>query len=153
KSVVIGRLLSICFKIQLCPVASCLLRPSVVNEVEQQRDGLIDEVTLAGLLRLEANHLKLAQALQAVTVAVGFRLHRRVPELRPRLDIEEEEHAVHVPETLQRELSGIELLLAGEDAFLSALTQVPYGLVAEQLDGLTEGILKVLRNGKGMFVG
>ena len=74
---------------------------AVADEAEQGLDGVVEVVAVQRLLAGQAHQLQVAQVLQAVALAVGLRVHRRVAEVRARLDVEEEQQPVHVAQAFR----------------------------------------------------
>ena len=93
------------------------------------------------LLGLQRDEGEFAQRFQAVAGTVGLGVHRREAELRPRLDVEEEQQPVHVAQAFGRQDAGVERVLAREHALLllaALLDDQCRRLVAEQFDRLAQ---------------
>ena len=75
------------------------------DESEEGLDALVKVESGARLLRGELDQLQIAEPFKAVSGAVGVRSDRSVAQLRPRLDVEEEEQPVHVADALQPQLA------------------------------------------------
>ena len=90
--------------------------------------------------------------LEAVSLAVGVGGHGRVSELRARLDVEEEEQAVHVSQAFPAQLVRQGVVVQAEELVVAHVAHVPDDLVADQLDRLAERVLQVLGDGEGVLV-
>ena len=113
---------------------------------------MVQVVAVQGLLAGQAYHFEVAQVLQAVALAVRLRIDRGVAEVGPRLDVEQEQQAVHVAQGFEAELSGEVVVGAVVEPVLEDLAQVADRLVADQLDGFAEGVLQVLGDREGVLV-
>ena len=107
---------------------------AVPDQAEQRPDGMVQVVAVQRLLAGQAHQLQVAQVFQAVALAVGLGVERRVAEIRTCLDVEEEQKPVHVAQAFQSELSGERVVGAFVQLVLEHLAQVADGLVADQLD-------------------
>ena len=124
---------------------------AVPDQPEQGLYALVDVVAVQGLAAGEAHELQVAQVFQAVALAVRLGVHRGVAELRPRLDVEQEQQAVHVAQGFLAQLPR-ELVVEPVHPLLANLAQVPDGLVADELDGFAQRVLEVRGDGEGVSV-
>ena len=127
------------------------------NEGEEAAEGGVEVGALMGGGGGEVDELEVAEGLEAVAagVHVAF-LDGDVAELGAGLDVEEEHQAVHHAEAFEAEGAGIDGVLAGVEALLAGaglVAELADGLVAQDLDGLAEGVLEVLADAKGVLVG
>ena len=90
--------------------------------------------------------------LQAVALAVRLRIDRGVAEVGPRLDVEQEQQAVHVAQGFEAEPPGEVVVGAVVEPVLENLAQVADRLVADQLDGFAERVLEILGDREGVLV-
>ena len=125
---------------------------AVADEGEQGPDAVVQVVAVQGLLAGQAHHFEVAQVLQAVALAVRLRIDRGVAEVGPRLDVEQEQQAVHVAQGFEAEPPGEGVVGAVVEPVLENLAQVADRLVADQLDGFAEGVLQVLGDREGVLV-
>ena len=125
---------------------------AVPDQAEQGLDGVVQVVAVERFLAGQAHQLEVAQVLQAVALAVGLRLHRRVAEIGARLDVEEEQQPVHVAQAFQAELPGERGVGTVVELVLEHLAQVTNRLVADQLDRFAQRVLQVLGDGEGVLV-
>ena len=100
---------------------------------------------------MRAHELQIAQMFQAVALAVRLGVHGGVAELRARLDVEQEQQAVHVAQGFLAQLPR-ELVVEPVHPLLANLAQVPDGLVADKLDGFAQRVLEVGGDGEGVPV-
>ena len=124
---------------------------TLADQPEQGLDAVVQVVAVQGLLARQAHHLEVAQPFEAVALPVRLRVDRRVAEVGPRFDVEEEEQPVHVAETLQAEFAR-ERIVEPVDAVLGHLAEVPDRLVADELDGFAKRVLEVLGDREGVLV-
>ena len=123
----------------------------VANQPEQGLDAVVQVVAVQGLLAGQAHHLQVAQPFQSVALAVRLRLDRRVAEVGPRLDVEQEQQPVHVAQRLEAELAG-QRVVEPVDPVPGDLAQVPDRLVADQLDRFAQRVLQILGDREGVLV-
>ena len=127
------------------------------DQAEQAAQGGVKVKTVACMGRVEGLQLQLAQRFKAVALEVNLALgNGHVAQLGPRLDVKHEQQAVHHAQAFQAEVGCVQLVFAAEEAFfgISGLfAQLVGGLVAQQLDGFTQGVFQVLTDAKGVFVG
>ena len=101
--------------------------------------------------------LEIAQGFNTVTLEVDLAfVNGYIAQLGSRFDVEHEEQAVNEAQAFERELLGVERILAGVETLAlrgGELAELIGGFVAEQLDGGTQGVLEVFGNAKGMLVG
>ena len=136
-------------------VALAAYAVALVDQREHALQAVVEVAPLPALVGGQAHHLQVAQALQAVALAPGVVAHGQVAQLRARLDVEQEEDAVHGAQALPGELLRVQGVLAAVDPLLAAaglLDQLLGGLVAQQLDGLAQGVLEVVGDGEGVLV-
>ena len=122
------------------------------NQAEQLPDAVVQVVAVQGFRAGQPHQLQVPQALQAVALAVRLRVQGRVAEFRARLDVEQEQQAVHVAQGLQAELLGQLLVGTVVELVLGDFAQVADGFVADQFDALAQGVLQVFGNGEGVLV-
>ena len=124
---------------------------AVPDQPEQGLHALVDVPAVQGLVAREAHELQIAQVLQAVALAVRLGVYGGIAELRTRLDVEQEQQAVHVAQGFEGQLPG-ELVVESVHALLADFAQIPDGLVADELDAFAERMLEVRRDGEGVLV-
>ena len=125
---------------------------AVADEGEQPPQAVVQIEAVERFAGGQAHQLQVAQALQAVALAVGLGVERRVAELRARLDVEQEQQAVHPAQAFEAQPAGERVVGAVVQLVLEHLAQVVDRLVAEQLDRLAQGVLQVLGDGEGVLV-
>ena len=125
------------------------------HDPKQRVDRVRNEVPVLVLLGLQGNKGEVAQRLQAVSRTVSLRVHRREAELRPSLDVQQEQQPVHVAQAFRRQDAGVQRVLPREHALL-LLAALFDGqrrrLVAEQFDRLPQRELQVLGDAIGVPV-
>jgi hypothetical protein len=129
---------------------------ALVDQTEEGAKGVVDVPSVLLALCGQGDQLQLPQGLQTVVPEVDLVVDGGVAELRAGFDVEEEQEPIHDAQAFQRELVCVQLPLAGEDAFLllpRTLDELARGLVAKQLDGLSQGVLQVFRDTIGVLVG
>ena len=117
---------------------------SLPDQAEQLLETLLDVTAFPCGAGREPRQFHVPQPFHAVTLPVGVRVDRGVAELRSRLDIEQEQQAVHVPQALQAQLLGRSSASAG--CLGEIVPQRADSFVAEQFDRLAQGVLEVGRN-------
>ena len=124
---------------------------AVADQPEQGLDAVVQVVAVQGLLAGQAHHLQVAQPFQAVALAVRLGLDRRVAEVGPRLDVEQEQQPVHVAQGLEAELAG-QRFVEPVDAVPGDLAEIPDRLVADQLDRFAQRVLQILGDRERVLV-
>ena len=125
------------------------------HDPKQSVDCVRNEMPVLVLLGLQGDEGKVAQRFEAVAGTVGLGVHRREAELRPGLDVEEEQQPVHVAQAFRRQDAGVQRVLAREHALLllaALLDDQRRRLVAEQFDGLAQRELQILGDAVGVPV-
>ena len=127
------------------------------HQSEQAAQGDIEVLALPGPRVGQGPELQVAQALQAVALEVDLALlDGHVAQLGAGLDVEEEQQPIDQAQAFQAQVGGVELVLAAEKALLGRgglLAQLDGGLVAQQFDGLAQGVFQVLADAEGVLVG
>ena len=119
------------------------------DHLEQPVEGITDVGALFVFFAAELGGVHLPQAFKAVAQAVDIAAHRRIAQVWPALDVEEEQQPVHVPEAFERQLIGVGF--AFEHAFALLFAPVDR-LVADQLDRLAQGVLEITTHLIGVLV-
>jgi len=126
---------------------------AATDEAEEHADGVVEEEAVTRFVGGQRGHFQLAQGIEAVAAAIGIVVHRQVAELLgPGFEVEEEQKAVEVAQSLLAELAG-QVGIALVDLVVPFFHQITDGLVANQLNGLACGIFEILGNGEGVPVG
>ena len=126
------------------------------HQPEQHRQRIMQIAAVALNFGGERCQLQFTQLFERIALEVDLGIHWCVTQLWACLDVEQEQHPVHVAQTFPRQLAGIQFVLAAEDAFFLFLrlgNQLPRGLVADQFDAFAQGVFQVFRNTVGMLVG
>ncbi|MNE93043.1 hypothetical protein D3C80_1908390 [compost metagenome] len=95
---------------------------------------------------------QLAQVLDAVALEVGLGIDGCIAQLGPRFDIKHKQQAVHIAQAFTAELVSQVGIVTLEHLLLGNRALVPDGLVSNQLDAFTQGVLEISGYLKGMLV-
>ena len=125
---------------------------AVADEAEQLLDAQVQVMPVARFLGGQPRHLQVAQPLQPVAAPVRLGVQRRVVQHGPRLDVEQEQQPVHVPQRFEPERVGERGIGPFVDALLRDFAQMPDRLVADELDALPQRVLQVLGDPEGVPV-
>ena len=123
------------------------------DETEEDAEGLVEEGAVAGLVGGEGGVFEIAEAFEGIPGEIFRGLHGGVAELRAGFQIEDEEKAIEVAEAGSAEFVGELLVVAVVEAGFGNIPEIPDGFVAEEFDGLADGVLEFLGDGEGVAVG
>ena len=125
-------------------------RIAVIDQLEQQVERFLDIVAVLFHIRIGTGSVRdLAEAFKGIAQRIDVCLHGRVSQFGLRFNEKHEQDAVHIAQTLQRQIFRE---VFSEYADMLTFPHIIDHFIAQHLNALTQGILQILGNARGMLV-